>query len=141
MSRSKSYLHRGTNHSQEIPKPNQSVLGVIGAVEVLDHLQRRATRLVKDLEYEFGAGGVYSGENKAQGKPYHSLQLPERRFLASYNPNEGVEEAALKGTAGQQLLKDHAKTVEEREQESLPVDCCFAYLSLRPAQNSAGPPC
>lgn len=39
MSRKKSYLHRGMNHTQEIPKLNQSVIG-IGGVEVLEHVQR-----------------------------------------------------------------------------------------------------
>jgi len=27
-----------------------------------------------------GAGGVYSGEEEAEGRPYCSLQLPERRL-------------------------------------------------------------
>lgn len=71
MSRNKSYLHKGTNHSQEIPKLNKSVIA-IGMLEVLELDQRRVTRLVKGLEYEFGAGDVYSGQKKAQGRPYHS---------------------------------------------------------------------
>lgn len=44
MSRNKSYLHKGTNHSQEIPKLNKSVIA-IGMLEVLELDQRRVTGL------------------------------------------------------------------------------------------------
>jgi len=49
------------------------------------HLERRATRLVKGLEKKYYEEqlrelGSLSGEKEAQGRPYSSLQLNERRL-------------------------------------------------------------
>ena len=47
-------------------------------IEGLESVQRRAARLGRGLENK-GAGAVQSGEEEAEGGPYHSLQLPDRR--------------------------------------------------------------
>lgn len=50
---------------------------------LLEHMHRRAAKLVKRLEnkiYEERTGIVYRGKEEAEGRPHRSLQLPERRL-------------------------------------------------------------
>jgi len=54
-------------------------------IEVLECIQRGARKLVKCLENKFYGEclselGLLSGEEEAEGRPYRSLQLPERRL-------------------------------------------------------------
>lgn len=46
--------------------------------EMLQWVQRRTTELVKDLKHR---SDEEPGGKEAQGRPYHTLQLPEKRLL------------------------------------------------------------
>ncbi|KAJ7406997.1 hypothetical protein WISP_129589 [Willisornis vidua] len=94
-------------------------------IEVLDPVQRRATRLVKGLEHksheeQLRQLGFFSLEEKAQGRPSHSLQLPERKCsqvgvgLFSQAPGNRTRGYSLKLHQGRFRLDFRKKFFTER---------------------------
>ncbi|KAK4826386.1 hypothetical protein QYF61_008057 [Mycteria americana] len=84
-------------------------------IEVLERVQRRATKLVKGLEHKSDEEqlrelGLFSLEKRRLRETYRSLQLPERRVVSHWKrlPREVVESPSLEVFKGRldEVLRD-----------------------------------